>query len=41
VKQGGKVFTKKLSSRKYQHICVIGDKRYKGPIKTKKKGKRK
>jgi len=37
VKKGGKVRTKKLSSGRYFHICIIGGKTYKGEIKKKKK----
>lgn len=37
VADGGKVRTIKLSDNKYRHICTLGNKRYYGKIKTKKK----
>lgn len=37
VANNGKVRTIKLSDNKYRHVCTLGDKKYYGHIKTKKK----
>lgn len=40
VRDGGKVRTKKLSGRKYMHICFINGKSYSGEVKTRIGGKK-
>lgn len=36
IKRGGRVRTKKLSGRKYIHICFIGGKSFAGEVKRRK-----
>ncbi len=39
VKDGGKVTTILIGKKKYQHLCAIGGKQYKGEVKTRKQSK--
>lgn len=38
VKNGGKVRTQKVGSKKYRHVCILKGKVFKGYVKTKKSG---
>lgn len=41
VKKGGRVRTKRLSGKKYVHICFLKGKSYAGEVKTKLGGSKK
>jgi hypothetical protein len=41
VADGGRVRTKKLSGKKYMHVCFINGKSYAGEVKTKVGGSKK
>ena len=41
IKAGGKVITKRLSNKKYIHICYLKGKAYPGEVKIKKPKRKK